>query len=301
MRDITKGIVFSLLTVLLSIITSMIVKTLAQEIAVIHILFSRFWFSLPILFIISIYIHKNRLFFINNKLAMSLRLILGLAGISLWFLAIQNMSLGLATALIQSSIIFVTLASPFLLKEKIGVYRWSAVIIGMLGVVIITNPFSNSMNEGVIYGIAASLVGAALSITLRKLGKSDSPITVTLVHNVSGAVIILLSMTFIFSTPPYFTYNGSIWALLLLLGVIASFLQLSVTLAYRYSDAVVVTTLRYLQLPLAGMAGYIYFTEIPSMMELIGAAAIFISCVVIVWREFVRKTEQSPEEAKLTL
>ena len=79
------------------------------------------------------------------------------------------------------------------------------------------------------------------------------------------------------------------------------FLQLSVTLAYRYSDAVVVTTLRYLQLPLAGMAGYIYFTEIPSMMELIGAAAIFISCVVIVWREFVRKTEQSPEEAKLTL
>ena len=301
MRDITKGIVFSLLTVLLSIITSMIVKTLAQEIAVIHILFSRFWFSLPILFIISIYIHKNRLFFINNKLAMSLRLILGLAGISLWFLAIQNMSLGLATALIQSSIIFVTLASPFLLKEKIGVYRWSAVIIGMLGVVIITNPFSNSMNEGVIYGIAASLVGAALSITLRKLGKSDSPITVTLVHNVSGAVIILLSMTFIFSTPPYLTYNGSIWALLLLLGVIASFLQLSVTLAYRYSDAVVVTTLRYLQLPLAGMAGYIYFTEIPSMMELIGAAAIFISCVVIVWREFVRKTEQSPEEAKLTL
>ena len=223
MRDITKGIVFSLLTVLLSIITSMIVKTLAQEIAVIHILFSRFWFSLPILFIISIYIHKNRLFFINNKLAMSLRLILGLAGISLWFLAIQNMSLGLATALIQSSIIFVTLASPFLLKEKIGVYRWSAVIIGMLGVVIITNPFSNSMNEGVIYGIAASLVGAALSITLRKLGKSDSPITVTLVHNVSGAVIILLSMTFIFSTPPYLTYNGSIWALLLLLGVIASF------------------------------------------------------------------------------
>ena len=172
------------------------------------------------------------------------------------------------------------------------------------------NYLSIKKNDLPLVTLTIGLLGFALLLSiglynkefiLRKLGKSDSPITVTLVHNVSGAVIILLSMTFIFSTPPYFTYNGSIWALLLLLGVIASFLQLSVTLAYRYSDAVVVTTLRYLQLPLAGMAGYIYFTEIPSMMELIGAAAIFISCVVIVWREFVRKTEQSPEEAKLTL
>ena len=225
---------------------------------------------------------------------------MGLTGISLWFLAIQNISLGLATALFQSSIIFVTLASPVFLNEKIGMYRWSAVIIGMVGVLIITNPFSSSLSYGVIFGIAAALTGAALSIILRKLGKSDSPVSVTLVHNCAGSIIVALVGTTILPIPINFLHNTDIWILLLVLGVIASFLQLSVTLAYRHADAVVVTTLRYLQLPVAGIAGYFYFAEIPTIFELIGACAIFLSCLVIVWREFLRKTETVPEEAKLT-
>ncbi len=127
MTEIAKGVLFSTLTVILSVVTSMLVKILAQDdIAIIHILISRFWFSLPILFVFAFAIHQYRLFFINNKLTMSLRVVLGLTGISLWFLAIQNMSLGLATALFQSSIIFVTLASPIFLNERIGIYRWLA-------------------------------------------------------------------------------------------------------------------------------------------------------------------------------
>ena len=301
MTEIAKGVLFSTLTVILSVVTSMLVKILAQDdIAIIHILISRFWFSLPILFVFAFTIHQYRLCFINNKLAMSLRVVLGLTGISLWFLAIQNISLGLATALFQSSIIFVTLASPVFLNEKIGMYRWSAVIIGMVGVLIITNPFSSSLSYGVIFGIAAALTGAALSIILRKLGKSDSPVSVTLVHNCAGSIIVAIVGTTILPIPINFLHNTDIWILLLVLGVIASFLQLSVTLAYRHADAVVVTTLRYLQLPVAGLAGYFYFAEIPTIFELIGACAIFLSCLVIVWREFLRKTETVPEEAKLT-
>ena len=95
MTEIAKGVLFSTLTVILSVVTSMLVKILAQDdIAIIHILISRFWFSLPILFVFAFAIHQYRLFFINNKLTMSLRVVLGLTGISLWFLAIQNMSLG---------------------------------------------------------------------------------------------------------------------------------------------------------------------------------------------------------------
>ena len=127
---------------------------------------------------------------------MALRVILGLSSITLVFLALQNISLGLATALFQSSIIFVTLASPMLLGEKIGVYRWSAVVIGMIGVLFITNPFSSELSVGIIYGILAAFTGAALSIILRKLGKTEHPTTTALIHNcitsffvVSGIII----------------------------------------------------------------------------------------------------------------
>ena len=112
---------FSILTVIFGVLTSMLVKELAQELSIIRILIFRFWFALPILILSAFLIHKKKLFFVNNKLAMALRVILGLSSITLVFLALQNISLGLATALFQSSIIFVTLASPVLLGEKIGV------------------------------------------------------------------------------------------------------------------------------------------------------------------------------------
>ena len=232
---------------------------------------------------------------------MGLRVILGLSSITCVFLALQNISLGLATALFQSSIIFVTLFSPLFLGEKIGIYRWSAVIIGMIGVLLITNPFSSELSLGVIYGVAAALTGAALSIILRKLGKSDSPFTVTLIHNFAGAFIVSLAGAIIFPSKLVFTHDINIWHLLVILGLLASFLQLSVTFAYKYADAVVVTTLRYLQLPVAGLVGFLYFSELPTSLELLGACAIFISSMVIVWREFVRQTKSNTEEEKLSI
>ena len=301
MSNLARGIFFSILTVIFGVLTSMLVKELAQDLSIIRILIFRFWFALPILLLSAFLIHKNKLFLINNKFAMSLRVVLGLSSITLVFLALQNVSLGLATALFQSSIIFVTLASPFFLGEKIGVYRWSAVIIGMIGVLFITNPFSSELSPGVFYGILAALTGAALSIILRKLGKSDSPFTVTLIHNFVGAFAVSFVGMTVFPKQITSSNEGEVWLLLLLLGILASFLQLSVTLAYRYADAVVVTTLRYLQLPAAGIAGFLYFSEIPTSSELIGASAIFFSSLVIVWREFIRKTENTPEETKLPL
>ena len=118
MSNLASGIFFSILTVIFGVLTSMLVKELAQDLSIIRILIFRFWFALPILLLSAFLIHKNKLFLINNKFAMSLRVVLGLSSITLVFLALQNISLGLATALFQSSIIFVTLASPFFLGEK---------------------------------------------------------------------------------------------------------------------------------------------------------------------------------------
>ena len=162
---------------------------------------------------------------------------------------------------------------------------------------LITNPFSSKLSLGVIYGVAAALTGAALSIILRKLGKSDSPFTVTLIHNFAGAFIVSLAGAIIFPSKLVFSYDINIWHLLVILGLLASFLQLSVTFAYKYADAVVVTTLRYLQLPVAGLVGiFIIFLNYQHLLSVLGACAIFISSMVIVWREFVRQTKSNTEE-----
>ena len=149
----------------------------------------------------------------------------------------------------------------------------------MIGVLLITNPFSSELSLGVIYGVAAALTGAALSIILRKLGKSDSPFTVTLIHNFAGAFIVSLAGAIIFPSKLVFTHDINIWHLLVILGLLASLLQLSVTFAYKYADAVVVTTPSLSTI--VGLVGFLYFL---TFFELLGACAIFISSMVIVWR-----------------
>jgi len=85
------------------------------------------------------------------------------------------------------------------------------------------------------------------------------------------------------------------WPLLIALGVVSSLLQLSFTTAYRFSDAVVVVTLRYLQVPSAGILGFFLLSEVPSYLQVGGTAIVLASCMFIVWREFVISRTQLNE------
>ena len=78
---------------------------------------------------------------------------------------------------------------------------------------------------------------------------------------------------------------------LVFLGVIGAGMQIVLTSAYRYSEAVVVASMRYLQMPLSGVVGYVIFAETMSMSEILGALVIISSCLVIAWRELVRARE----------
>ena len=80
-----------------------------------------------------------------------LRTIFGFTGLVLWMLAIRNLPLGQATALFQSSVIFVTILSPLLLNENVGFFRWSSVILGLIGIFILTDPFSEEVSLNIIY------------------------------------------------------------------------------------------------------------------------------------------------------
>ncbi|MDB2390214.1 DMT family transporter [Alphaproteobacteria bacterium] len=283
------GLFLSFLAVLFGLVTGILIKKTSPDIGIVTTLFYRFLFSIPLLCAYALYLRGRQFLQINQTKTLALRIIIGGSGIVFWFLSLRNMPLGQATALFQSAVIFVTFFSPLLLGEKIGIYRWSAVIAGLFGVFIVTDPFHGDVSIYALFGICAAMSGAALSIVLRRLGRGDSPASVALWHNGTGTIvtaIIVISMPHLLDP-----IDRELLFNLILLGVIASGLQICFTSAYRYADAVVVSSMRYLQIPLSGLAGYLIFAEVMNLTQILGVVIIISSCLVIAWREFVRNRE----------
>ncbi|MFZ8924774.1 MAG: DMT family transporter [Candidatus Puniceispirillaceae bacterium] len=270
-------------------LTGVLVKQLGPDINIVTMLFYRFLFSLPILFLFAIYLRGWQFLQINQRKTLFFRSILGCCGIAFWFLSVRSMPLGMATALFQSSVIFITLLSPLLLGEKVGIYRWTAVVAGLTGVVIITDPLSGNMSWYALYGIGAALTGACLSLLLRQLGKGDAPASVAAWYNLAGFGVLTSIVTIL--PDQLQAISQTVLIDLVFLGVIGSALQIVMTTAYRHSDAVVVASMRYLQMPISGVVGYFLFAEVMSATEIIGALVIIGSCLVIAWRELVRSRE----------
>ena len=283
------GLFLSFLAVLLGLATGILIKKTGTDIGIVTTLFYRFLFSIPLLCAYALYMRGRQFLQINQTKTLALRIIFGGSGIIFWFLSIRNMPFGQATALFQSAVIFVTIFSPLLLGEKIGIYRWSAVIAGLFGVFIVSDPFSGDISYYTLFGVCAAMSGAALSIVLRRLGKGDAPASIALWYNGSGTIVAGLVVIFMPSLLD--PVGGELLFDLILLGVIGSALQICFTSAYRYSDAVVVSSMRYLQIPLSGMAGFFMFAEVTSFTQILGVVIIISSCLVIAWREFIRNRE----------
>lgn len=283
------GIIFSIVSVFLGLASGLLIKKVSVEANLITTLFCRFVFSVPLLLLFAVYTRGWSAFKIIQKKTMVFRTIFGFLGMVLWMLAIRNLPLGQATALFQSSVIFVTLLSPLLLNENVGFFRLSAVILGLAGIIILTDPFSEKISFNVIYGILAAVAGAFLAITLRRLGKVDNSISVALVYNILASFVMLGVVSI--NPSSYNIEDNSVWVDLILLGVVTSVSQFFFTGAYHYVDAIVVSSMRYIQVPLAGFSAYLLFAEIMTVSEILGALVVISSCLIIGWRELINQKE----------
>ena len=287
MAPLLIGLILSFLGICFGIGTGVIVKILANDINLAATLFYRFLLSLPLLFLTAFLARGRDFYKINAKKTLVVRSILGISGMTFWFLSVRYLPLGLATSVFQSSVIYVAMLSPFVLGERVGIYRWSAVIVGLIGIVVISGALTASFESAVLLGVAASLSGGGLQLALRRLGKSDEPAAVASWYNGVGA---LATGLFLLVMPHFWVWpTAETLPYLLMLGVFGSALQICFTASFKYVDAVVVATIRYLQLPMAALLGYFAFNEVPTSSHYIGALLIVSSCLVIVIREFQKK------------
>ena len=281
------GIILMLTMVLAALIMSGLVKSLDDDINFRLMLFCRFIFSLPILYAFGWYVRGNNLMKIKSRNILFGRISIGLIGICLWFSALQKAEFGQVTALTQSSAVFVALFAPFFLSEKIGAWRITAIISGLIGIILITNPFDGAMTIGVYLALASGINSAILSIILRKLGSTDEPVSVAIWHNSMGAIVFGLSLLLLKPELPIFNFN--LIFILVAIGVAGSFLQLTFTYAFKFGEAIVLAPIRYLSVPGAIVAGLIIWSEVPSNLEILGSFITVLSCVIIAWRELIKK------------
>ena len=208
----------------------------------------------------------------------------GLIAIVAIFIALRNLPLATVTSISFAAPIFTTLLSILLLSEKVGFYRWLAVLVGFIGIIIISEPGFSSMNIYYIYPIIFCLGLSYVAITIKQLSTSEPVWLISFYFSVS-----IMIMSF-FTIPSGWIYPNLIdFALLSLLGLLGGLANLWLTQSYKFSEVSLVTPLKYLGLIFAIIFGYIFWSEIPTTKTLIGAALVIASSIIIFRREIYHK------------
>ncbi len=225
--------------------------------------------------------YKTKKPFLHFKRCLS-----GLIAIVAIFIALRKLPLATVTGISFAAPIFTTLLSIFLLSEKVGFYRWLAVLVGFIGILIISEPGFNSMNIYYIYPIIFCLGLSYVAITIKQLSSTEPVWLISFYFSIS-----IMIMSF-FTIPSGWVLPNIIDLLLLsLLGLLGGLANLWLTQSYKFSDVSLVTPLKYLGLIFAIFFGYIFWSEVPSTKTLIGSALVITSSVIIFRREIYHKKQ----------
>ena len=176
-------------------------------------------------------------------------------------------------------IIITSLSQPFL-GEAVGVWRWSAVIVGFCGVVVVLRPGSELMHPAALIALAGSFMYALLSLTARKLRTTESALSLSFS---SFGVPLLLG--FGGSRGAWITPGLLDWAMFALCGLLGGLAIAFINAAYQRAAAAVVVPFEYTGLIWAVAAGFLIWDEIPQINDLLGGAIIISSGLVILFRE----------------
>ena len=214
----------------------------------------------------------------------SLRCIAGLIAIIAIFIALRKLPLATVVSISFAAPIFTTIFSIFLLSEKVGIYRWLAVIVGFIGILIITEPGISNLNIYYIFPIIFCLGLSYVAITLRQLSTTEPVWLISLFFSIAITFLSFLTLPFGWVMP---SFNH--FLILSLVGIFGGVSNLWLSQSYKYSEVSLVTPLKYLTLVFAIIFGYLIWDEIPTIKTLIGALLVIVSTLIIFRREIYKK------------
>ena len=216
------------------------------------------------------------------------RCLAGLIAIISIFVALRNLPLATVVSISFASPIFTTIFSIFLLNEKVGFYRWLAVFVGFIGIIIISEPGLSSLNLYYIYPIIFCLGLSYVAIAIRKLSSTEPVWLISFFFSFSILIFSLFSLYQKWIMP-------SLVDLFLLssVGILGGIANLWLSQSYKFSEVSLVSPLKYLALLFAIVFGYLVWDEIPTIKTLMGALLVILSSFIIFRRELTMKKQLS--------
>ena len=277
-----KAIFYNLLAWAILPFMDTIAKYLSSDLSFFQITWARYFFTvfftLPFMFF---FFRKNLTWTTQPKLQFLRGLTLFFANV-LFFYSISIISMAKALTLAFVAPLITTALSPFILGEKVGFRRWSAVIVGFIGSLIVIRPGFIDFNLASIAALGTGCFYGIYLIITRKLHNSDSPLLTLLLTGVVGAVVASFLVPVVWVNPTF-----SQWSLLALMGIFACLGHLFLILSLKYADASKLAPLGYFEIVTNIILGYYFFGDFPHYWTWVGLAIIVCSGIYISLREGV--------------
>ena len=281
--NLPLGVSFAIGEIAIMVAVSVLVKLVSAEIDTVTVLLFRYVMCLPLLVAMAIWQRGRDAFSITAPGTLAVRIVTGLISLACFYAALDLMTLSLVTVLFQTLTLFVTFLAPLLLGERVGWRRWTAVMFGFGGTMLLLNPSAAGWTlTGVLFGLGSPFFGAMMMIALRKLGRRDSPATTAVWHNGSGALIFAAIVMVTGASMPS---TGADYTILIAVGVLSSFQQFGLAFSHKLVPASILAPLHYLAIPMGVAAGILLFGEILTLEIIVGSAIIIASSIFILRRE----------------
>lgn len=216
----------------------------------------------------------------QNLTGQVMRSLLGVGAMFGFFAALREMKLADATAIGFSGSLFMAALSVPLLKERVGLRRWLAILFGFGGVLVIVQPGTSAFQAASLYVVVSALLYALMMIATRWLSRTETNVSMVFYHSLVSTVIGFAALPFVWVSPEL-----ADWGLFAVMGVFATIAHLAIAQAFRLAQVAIVGPFEYSTLLWATIIGYIVWQEVPGSNVWYGSVMLVLAGIYILYRE----------------
>jgi drug/metabolite transporter (DMT)-like permease len=210
------------------------------------------------------------------------RCLIGIVSMLAGFWAIVHLPLAQAISLSYSTPLFVTIGAVLVLGEVVRARRWTAVLLGFIGVLVIVRPGGDSFTGASLIALLAAAMSASVAISIKFLSRTEKPDAIVLYTTMLWIPMSLLPAWFVWEWP-----LGITWLWIVLSGLFGTLGHMLWTRALKLADASLLTPISFVQVLIVSVYGYFLFGEVLDGWTALGAAIIFASNIYIARRESI--------------
>ena len=281
-----KAITFNLLAWIMLPIMDGFAKYLSADLPVLQITWARYFFTVVFTFPVMLFFFRKYLVWTDKPKLQFIRGLILLCANICFFYAISVISLAKALTLAFIAPLIVTAFSPIFLGEKVGFKRWSAVIIGFIGSLVVIRPGFVEINLASLAALATGIMYGFYLIITRKLSTSDNPLLTLLLTGVVGAIIGTFIVPFVWVNPTF-----TEWSWLILMGLFACLGHILLIYSLKYADASKLAPFGYLEIIPNIILGYYFFNDFLDFWSFSGLFIIISSGLYVIRREYISKNK----------